>query len=167
MADTDPYAPPSADIEVDDPTGLDLASRGARLGGALIDGFLALILMMPLMYLTGYWDRAVAGEESNIEMVAWISLGAFSYLLFHGYLLAKYGQTIGKRVVGTRIVSVHDSKILPLWKVFAARYLPVTLISMVPFVGGLFGLVNALFIFRRDKRCVHDHIAGTRVVVAR
>jgi hypothetical protein len=28
----------------------------------------------------------------------------------------------------------------------------------------LFHLVDALYIFREDQRCLHDHIAGTRVV---
>jgi hypothetical protein len=31
-------------------------------------------------------------------------------------------------------------------------------------VGTFLVLVDVLFIFRKDRRCVHDHIAGTRVV---
>jgi uncharacterized RDD family membrane protein YckC len=34
------------------------------------------------------------------------------------------------------------------------------LLSIIP----LYGLVDALFIFREDKRCLHDLIAGTIVV---
>jgi uncharacterized RDD family membrane protein YckC len=35
-----------------------------------------------------------------------------------------------------------------------------TLIGIIPF----YGLVDVLFIFREDKRCIHDLIAGTHVV---
>ncbi len=44
------------------------------------------------------------------------------------------------------------------------RYFLPTLISQVPFIGGIFGLVNALFIFGAERRCLHDRLAGTRVV---
>jgi uncharacterized RDD family membrane protein YckC len=40
------------------------------------------------------------------------------------------------------------------------------IIGAIPYLGGIYGLVDALFIFRDDRRCVHDHIAGTRVVKA-
>jgi uncharacterized RDD family membrane protein YckC len=42
----------------------------------------------------------------------------------------------------------------------ALRAWLVTLIGIIP----LFGLVDILFIFREDKRCIHDLIAGTRVI---
>ena len=35
-----------------------------------------------------------------------------------------------------------------------------SLIGMVPF----YSLVDVLFIFRDDQRCIHDMIAGTKVV---
>jgi len=38
------------------------------------------------------------------------------------------------------------------------------LVSQVPQVGGLIGLVDILFIFGKERRCLHDLLAGTRVV---
>ena len=35
---------------------------------------------------------------------------------------------------------------------------------MIPVLGPLFSLVNVCFIFREDRRCIHDLIAGTQVV---
>jgi hypothetical protein len=37
-------------------------------------------------------------------------------------------------------------------------------VAMIPVVGGLISLVDIVLIFRRDRRCLHDHIAGTRVL---
>jgi uncharacterized RDD family membrane protein YckC len=31
-------------------------------------------------------------------------------------------------------------------------------------LGGLLAVVDVLFVFRRDRRCLHDLVAGTRVV---
>jgi hypothetical protein len=39
-------------------------------------------------------------------------------------------------------------------------------IGLVPIIGPIYSIVDVLFIFRDDRRCIHDHIAGTRVVVA-
>ena len=39
-------------------------------------------------------------------------------------------------------------------------------VSMIPLVGVLLVWVDILMIFRRDRRCAHDLVAGTRVVKA-
>ena len=118
------------------------------------------------MYFTGYWDRAMAGEESVLDIILLGVLGLVIYLVLNGYLLAKHGQTIGKRVVGTRIVSIDTNEILALWRVFFVRYVPQTLVAHLPLIGGFMLITSYLFIFRKDKRCVHDLIAKTKVVKA-
>jgi uncharacterized RDD family membrane protein YckC len=40
-------------------------------------------------------------------------------------------------------------------------------VGVLPFVGPLLSIVNVLLIFRDDRRCGHDLIAGTRVVKLR
>jgi uncharacterized RDD family membrane protein YckC len=37
-------------------------------------------------------------------------------------------------------------------------------LESIPLLGGLFSLVNVCFIFRDDRRCIHDLIADTIVV---
>ncbi|MNT88741.1 RDD family protein [compost metagenome] len=44
------------------------------------------------------------------------------------------------------------------------RYLVWWLLAYIPVVGMLVVLVDYLFIFRADRRCLHDLAAGTRVV---
>ena len=39
-------------------------------------------------------------------------------------------------------------------------------ISIIPVIGSLVGLIDALLIFRDNRRCLHDNIADTMVVVA-
>lgn len=159
------YSPPESDLEIttDD---LPLASRWARLWGALIDGAISTVVILPVMFLTGYWDKAVA---QTVTLTETAMLGLFGLLVFavlHGYLLVKNGQTIGKKLVGTKIVSSTSNQILPFWKVFFVRYLPISVVANIPMIGQFLVIVDDLFIFRKDKRCVHDFIAGTKVVKA-
>ena len=39
-------------------------------------------------------------------------------------------------------------------------------IALIPVVGWLYGLVDALMIFRDSRKCLHDNIADTIVVKA-
>jgi len=55
---------------------------------------------------------------------------------------------------------------LDFGKLVGLRYVPVWLASSIPFIGGFLALIDILFIFREDRRCVHDMIAGTVVVEA-
>lgn len=165
------YQPPKADVADVAGDVEELASRWARLGGAILDGLILAAIMFPLMFATGYWERtmaaAMSGGNPNFgDQLQMAGLGLVLQLLLNGYLLTKYGQTIGKRIAGTRIVSVADNTVLPLWRVFVMRILPISVGSQVPAVGPVLGLVNVLFIFRSDKRCVHDLIAGTKVIRA-
>lgn len=164
MADENPYAPPEAEVHVTESS--QLASLGLRLGGAIIDAIISFAIIFPLMYATGYWESAMAGEQSLVQTVVLALLGIVAFLVVHGYLLARQGQTVGKRLVGTRIVSVQDEKILTFGRVIGLRYLPVWVVSQLPAIGPILGLIDVLFIFRRDRRCVHDLIAGTKVIMA-
>lgn len=167
MNDENRYAPPKAEVQdTVDEEGGNLASRGARLGGAIIDGIISGIVTFPLMYYSGFWQAAMAGEVHLGQQLLLALLGMVVFLLLNGYLLAKRGQTIGKALVGTRIISVQDEQILPLPKVFGLRYLPINIVAQVPYIGTALAFINALFIFRDDRRCLHDLIAGTKVVNA-
>jgi hypothetical protein len=44
------------------------------------------------------------------------------------------------------------------------RYVSQWLMGMVPVIGILLRLADVLAIFREDKRCIHDHLAKTKVI---
>jgi uncharacterized RDD family membrane protein YckC len=167
MNSENPYQPPKAAVaDVVTSQHAELASRGARFGAAMIDGIFALVIMGPVMFLSGFWTKAMAGTANTFDQLMFAPIGLAVYLVLHGYLLHTSGQTIGKRLVGTRIVSADDNRILPLWKVFTLRFLPISIVSQIPVIGPLLNLVDSLFVFRGDQRCVHDLIAGSKVINA-
>jgi len=103
------------------------------------------------------------GLLSGFGLMAIVWLGL---LVWQCYLLADRGQTIGKIVMGLRIVRFEDGGNPGFVKAVLLRTFLWALITAIPVVGTLAGIVGILFIFRDDQRCLHDHIAGTRVVNA-
>ncbi len=143
----------------------ELASRWQRLWGALLDGLIMMAIIFPIMWISGVWQPLMQGEQISVEQRIWLFIfGVILFFVLQGYLLAKHGQTIGKRIVGTRIVSAEDGQIFPLSRIFWLRHFPLSLICQIPTLGSWLSVIDVLFIFRKDKRCIHDLIAGTRVV---
>jgi len=144
-----------------------LASHSKRLGGALIDCLIMMAVSFPVMLVTGAFRQITEQRRMTFVQGAFYSLfGLAVFLCINGYFLAKQGQTVGKKIVGTRIVAYSDGQILPFGKLLCLRYLPIALIAMIRVIGQILILADILFIFRADKRCIHDLIAGTKVVDA-
>ena len=86
------------------------------------------------------------------------------FMAINSYLLVTKGQTLGKWMLGIRIVDAASNGAATALKLLGLRYVLVMLVQAIPMIGQLLGLIDALFIFRGDRRCVHDLIAGTKVV---
>jgi uncharacterized RDD family membrane protein YckC len=80
-------------------------------------------------------------------------------------LVQRNGQTIGKKIVGIKVLRKNGER-ASLGRIFALRNLLPGIITMVPLLGGIFALVDACFIFGAEKRCLHDMMADTIVVRA-
>ncbi len=97
-----------------------------------------------------------------------VGIGLFGANL---YFLHKSGQTVGKRVVGIRIVRADTKEnggfVVNVLKRSLLAGLPyLALIFISPILGALYIWADILFIFREDRRCLHDRIAGTMVIQA-
>jgi uncharacterized RDD family membrane protein YckC len=171
MEASNPYSPPSAPVR-DIPSGSstgELAGRGARLGASIIDGFLfSLLIFMPLVLSIGF--TRLFGSDGQINYAALVTVGALAALpglvLFGGFtawLVAKNGQTVGKKLVGIKIVRTDGTK-AGLGRIFWLRYVVITAVSYIKIVGGLIALVDVLLIFRESRKCLHDQIADTIVI---
>ena len=86
------------------------------------------------------------------------------FMAINSYLLVTKGQTLGKLALGIRIVDVASNGAATAVKLLGLRYVLVLLVMAIPMIGQALGLIDVLFIFRSDRRCVHDLLAGTKVV---
>lgn len=156
-----PYAPPVAHVADIAAAGDQLATRGARFLAALIDGVLQMALLWVISLLTPW--KLFDPDPSFALLLTTTLLSLLLFLLMHGYLLVQRGQTIGKALLGLRIVRSDGSKVGAA-RILGLRYGIGWLIVSVPFAGLLYALVDALLIFRASRKCLHDNIADTIVV---
>lgn len=139
---------------------LPLASRGARLGAVLLDALIAFVAFLPGVLLLVISDGDFGrGIGTALMLVSWLAM-----VIVQIVLLVKRGQSIGKIAVGVKIVRDKDDTVPGFVKIYLLRSLIPALIGAIPYLGLIFALVDALFIFRDDRRCIHDLIAETRVV---
>ena len=175
MTERNPYAPPQAEVrdaQAAPPTKGTLATRTLRLAGAIVDSAASAVFVVPFLLFTGDWTAAIPAQLSY----GTLSLGGFaSFTAIQGYLLATRGQTLGKWLVGTRIVGANNDEVPTLARTLGLRYgtlaIGVVATSAVLVLNGVilyvfvvFGLIDSALIFRRDRRCLHDLIARTKVV---
>jgi uncharacterized RDD family membrane protein YckC len=156
-----PYAAPEARIVDQPPEGeLVLAERGTRLGAALLDG-----LIVGLLYLPAVMVIAFAKENQTLVYVAvaFLVVAVLGVIAYNCVLLHRNGQTIAKKILGIKVVR-RDGSRAGLGRIFALRFLPVSLLGAIPFVGSLVSLADALMIFGEERRCLHDHFADTIVI---
>jgi uncharacterized RDD family membrane protein YckC len=141
-----------------------LAARGSRLLAVLIDGFLFGLCCTPGLIVM------FAGDSDNDtpKIIGGIIIGiAFLALLaIQIYLLTTRGQTIGKKVMSVRIVKYADDSNPGFVHACLLRLIVPGLINGIPLVGSVFPIVDACFIFGEERRCIHDLIAGTKVINA-
>ena len=165
--DQSTYETPTAPSEeAGTPSGPELAGRGRRLGAYLIDLIIAGIVLGVLAVLNlGISLEDLARDPMTQQMS---TAGGIAYLVIfmviNGYLLVTKGQTLGKLALGIRIVDAASNGAATAVKLLGLRYVLVMLVAVIPIIGGLLGLIDFLFIFREDRRCVHDLLAGTKVV---
>lgn len=163
-----PYLPPVHEVEAERSQSREgtPATRGERFAAAMIDSLIALALFTPLQIALGVYEGFPRIKpQAYWQTLLWALAGTVVYLALHGYFLAKSSQTIGKRLIKIQIVNIEDGAPTPIERTILRRYLPVTLATaLIPKVGILLSLVDSLLIFRKNRRCLHDQIAATRVI---
>jgi len=147
-----------------------LASRSARLGGALIDGCFTIAAAMPLVMGAMEADPQPEAPVNNlldIGMPAYVTIALWVCLFgVQAVLITRRGQSIGKIIARTRILRTDGRPagfirgvLLRSWVFVALQWtpLPQALLSALLMLDGFFIVGN-------DRRCLHDWLAGTHVV---
>ena len=174
MDEINPYQAPPESIDEAfndqtpiDPEYIEYASRWLRLGGSLLD----FLILAPLIWMFTFWSglhylQKIEQEMSSVNDLLYpILLGTTVFLLFNGVLIYTRGQTIGKLICGTVVVTKGDFRQVSGNRYLFLRHFPVIFLSLIPFIGNFIGLIDSLAIFRSEKNCLHDDIAGTRVIM--
>jgi uncharacterized RDD family membrane protein YckC len=167
-----PYAPPQANIIPNRAAGLQLATLGDRLVAAILDGVIAMLLMIPMFIgiaMSTPTNAEVSNQPPELSPVSMGLIGLsvlmlIGMIIYNLVLLATRGQTLGKKLKGIRIVTYPDGANPGGVKTILLRGFVNGFIGAVPLIGPIYTIVDICFIFREDRRCIHDLIAGTQVV---
>jgi len=153
------------------------ASLGKRFLAFFLDGFFMVVALLMVMQSMGLLEPTTtqdvqAAQAELLKRLATLSDGqkfmlAISpiliFFVLHGFLLQQFGQTLGKRIMGIAIVTMDNQR--PAFiQLIVWRYISQWLAGQVPVVGVFLRLADILAIFRPGHRCIHDHLARTKVI---
>jgi uncharacterized RDD family membrane protein YckC len=137
------------------------ASLSKRLIAKIIDGVLPVVIgivcIMPILK-----NIAVKNPQPHPALLLIPLLAFLLFVIVQIVLLSTAGQTIGKKMMHIRIVKLSTMQNGGFVTNVLIRSVFNSIISAVPF----YVLVDTLFIFRQDRRCIHDLIAETTVIDA-
>lgn len=142
-----------------DTSQLAFASVGRRFAAIFLDG---LVLSIPLIIIMfAFLIPAMAsGQEEPPNWFVWVSwLYVPVYIAYEGFMLQYKGQTLGKMAMKVKVVAATGEQISggQAWGRALCRALFVSCLS-------LFNYLPAFF--TKEKTCIHDMAARTRVVNA-
>ncbi len=179
-----PYAATRTRLKQDNlpPPEIVLASRFKRLVARIVDSIIeGLFFLLCVFLIPGLWDtyrqpvtRAMSEMESSdsafwfeyfslnfsAEALAFWLIGIGISFLFQAYLLARYGQTIGKRMLKIKIVCDKTYLKPTLTRSFVVRECGIHLLNWIP----ILPLLDILWIFGPPRKCLHDLWARTIIL---
>ncbi len=158
----------------------ELADRGMRFLSWLLDNVIGTIVVLPgalMIGVTVIMELILQRGEVTPEFtgraaigLVLLMVGGLALLITQVWLLTVRGQTLGKLILGIRIVRLRDGANPGFLKAVVIRWVAPGLIQMMlnilPPLGLIFFIVDSCFIFRDDRRCLHDLMADTIVVKA-
>ena len=143
---------------------------GKRVGATLIDGIIVGGVMMVLFFavMLPIFYALVRPKESQIAIGLFI-FGWFVLLLlqllvgaaYHVFSIARWGQTLGNRAVGTKVVRFVDGGDVTTGAAFG-RY-GMTLLLTLTQIGLL--LDGLWVLWDEQQQTLHDKVANTAVIV--
>jgi len=163
IARTESYLP-HAEMEF---AGFPNASLTSRFVAYLLDGlFVMLLVALGVVFIIaatrfGFLESSteMLPDEPSLQLLLVFYFPLLIGLLVQWNLIATRGQTIGKFVCCIRIITTNG-KLPGFVKGVILRNWVRNLLLLIP----LFGLLDIAFIFTSSKRCIHDYLAGSRVV---
>lgn len=167
VSTSNPYAAPQADLSIQRaPEDAELASLGERLGAAIIDTIIMFIVaVVPIVIFYGGWAEYMAADssESYAFTLGSTAFAFLTYVIVNGYLLAKNGQSVGKKILDIKIVRTDGSR-ASFVRLVAVRVLFEHALLLIPVVDIWLSIIDVLFIFQRSRKCLHDVVADTIVI---
>jgi uncharacterized RDD family membrane protein YckC len=138
------------------------AALQRRVAAFLIDQ----IMLFAVVIGIGLAAGVRRGEADDGAVLAISLLGVVVAVAYHAIGVARFGRTLGKHLLGLRVVSTPQGA--PVTMSYAAlRALVPSAAVLLPVIGNFAGLAVYLWaVFDPARQGLHDKLAGTMVVPA-
>jgi uncharacterized RDD family membrane protein YckC len=139
---------------------LDYGSPGARFVAQFVDGLLFTLPAFVIFFsIFSFKDFITPGTPPNpLPTLVFTGFLLFGVVVYEGVMLSVRGQTLGKMLMGLKVVTPQGGTISAgqAW----GRALSRSVMSLLYCLGP----IDALFIFSARRRTLHDRLARTVVV---
>lgn len=133
---------------------------GQRAAAKIIDNVILLATLNTLIIYGFVWLFPNSPDPRDggflLQLVITSLIPAVIACAYSVFFLARYGATPGKMALGLRVVTATGAR-LSAWRALA-RYFAEMLSEIVLYIGYILAAFDA------EKRTLHDHICGTRVI---
>ncbi|OTG93412.1 RDD family protein [Acinetobacter sp. ANC 3832] len=111
--------------------------------------------------------QAVQLQEQLLTLIpnnAWLFMCLYIVIMLavQGFLIAKSGQSLGKRITGIKIVDADSGEKVPLVRAFFLRSVLFIILNLMvmPFVA----IIDSVFGLSAKRQTLHDKLAKTKVI---
>jgi uncharacterized RDD family membrane protein YckC len=136
------------------------AGAVSRFAGYAVD-----VLITGALFMIGLAAIVLAVRIITLHKLSWTRQSPFvdaAYvvwvLAYFGYSWAAFGKTLGMSLLGVRVVAADGGEAGPRRALIRTAAFPLSIL--------LLGLGFVPILVRRDRRALHDLIAGTAVIYA-
>lgn len=159
-------------------------SKGKRIGASMLDFAIFLACFLPVI---GYiklpkelaenpsFEQQMQLAQQMISQIpnsaiTFVNFAILAFITLQMFLLVRRGQTIGKSVVGIRIVDATTNKLASSFAILFKRFLltAVVFYLLILLTGPLALAIYAVMVwFSKDGKLPHDKLANTILLEAR
>ena len=112
-------------------------------------------------------EQALQVQSQLFQLIpnnAWIAVCLYiiAMLAIQAVLLAKHGQSIGKRLAKIKIVDANTNEKVSLMRAFSLRSILFILPTLYLFP--FFSIIDWAFSFNKNRQTLHDKLAKTKVI---
>ncbi len=141
-------------------TRLEFASIWRRFLALMIDGLIVGVPYLALFFVSMAQTLTTQGKARSI-LPLWLQLLPFLVIplavVYHGWMLAVRGQTLGKMALHLRVVDAEGGPLRPgqAWGRAVLQQVFASCLSLLNYLPAL---------FTPERTCIHDMAAKTRVI---
>jgi uncharacterized RDD family membrane protein YckC len=138
---------------------LPLATVGRRFAAMWIDRVIFTVTGIAVILIGTLFQKTGGGDSDVLigAMVAGVSVIFIGFIIYEALMLSRRGQTLGKMALKIKVVRPDGSPITTgqAWGRSLLRGIMVHVLSLLNYIPAM---------ATKEKTCIHDLVAGTRVV---